>query len=112
MANSALPPACPVSVEAAAYPCVTASTRAPYEMAPLQPPLPTAMNFPFQPVAGIHTSILMSESLLGTRVALTRQNAGRSRMGPRPPGGVKPAATDSAPLILTSARDIEPRLSQ
>src|SRR5580704_10014485 len=35
------------------------------------------MNFPFQPDAGIQTSILMSESVDGFSVAATRQNAGR-----------------------------------
>src|SRR6185503_8833701 len=40
-----------------------------------QPPLPTAWNLPFQPETGIQTSILMSESDEGVRVAATRQNA-------------------------------------
>jgi hypothetical protein len=42
-------------------------------IAPLKAPLPTAWNLPFQPVAGSHTSILMSESLVGVSVAATRQ---------------------------------------
>src|SRR5689334_5245069 len=42
---------------------------------PFQEPLPTAWNFRFQPVIGIHTSILISESLVGRSVALTRQYA-------------------------------------
>src|SRR5919201_6145864 len=45
-------------------------------MMPLHPPLPTASNLPFHPDAGIHTSILMSESADGESVAVTRQNAG------------------------------------
>src|SRR5271157_1698659 len=82
-------------------------------MAPLQPPLPTASNFPFQPDAGIQTSILMLESWLGARVAATRQKAGRLRMGWGAPGGVKsPAATDWAEVILVSGSDSEARLSQ
>ena len=40
------------------------------------PAVPTPWNLPFQPVAGIHTSILISESLLGLVVAITRQKAG------------------------------------
>ena len=47
-------------------------------MLPFQPPLPIAWNLPFQPAAGSHTSILMSESADGLSVAATRQNAGRS----------------------------------
>jgi hypothetical protein len=46
-------------------------------MLPLQPPLPVAWNLPFQPDAGNQTSILMSDSADGLRVAATRQNAGR-----------------------------------
>src|SRR5271165_1927799 len=38
--------------------------------------VPTPSNFPFQPEAGIQTSILMSESLVGFNLAATRQNAG------------------------------------
>src|SRR5437867_6665643 len=45
-------------------------------MEPAQPPLPTAWNFPFQFASGIHTSILISESLDGFSVAATLQNAG------------------------------------
>src|SRR4029450_3488886 len=48
-------------------------------MAPNQPLLPTACNFPFQLAAGIQTSILMSESRVGGSVAATRQTAGRLR---------------------------------
>src|SRR2546428_12123246 len=72
-------------------------------MLPLKAPLPTARYLPFQPDAGIQTSILMSESLDGFSVAATRQNAGRSRkacaaagLGALPPtcaGRVNPPAT-------------------
>ena len=47
-------------------------------MAPDQPPFPTASNFPFQPEAGIQTSILISESLDGLSVAAIRQYGGKS----------------------------------
>src|SRR5438128_2097560 len=45
-------------------------------------------NLPFQPDVGIQTSILMSESLVGLRVAATRQNAGRPRNACAAAGGV------------------------
>src|SRR5215813_6414670 len=85
-------------------------------MFPFQPPLPTASNLPFQfAVAGIHTSILMSESAVGFSVAAIRQNDGRSAYcapppRPPPPAGVNaPAATVCADVIdalgnLRSAR--------
>lgn len=73
-------------------------------MLPAQPPLPTASNLPFQLVAGSQTSILMSESGDGVRVAVTRQKAGRvvKGLGPRPgAGGVKaPAATVWAAVMV------------
>jgi len=46
-------------------------------MEPPQPPLPTARNLPFHPVTGSHTSIPISESLVGLSVAATRQKGGR-----------------------------------
>src|ERR1700691_3368786 len=46
-------------------------------MEPPQPPLPTATNLPFHPVTGSHTSIPISESLVGLSVPATRQNGGR-----------------------------------
>src|SRR6185295_422096 len=89
-------------------------------MAPPHPPFPTARNLPFQPDAGIQTSILMSESLVGLSVAATRQNAGKSLNGslcaaPRPPGawGItnEPAATDSASEIVVLGSACALRLS-
>src|SRR6185295_3356452 len=91
-------------------------------MTPAHPPLPTAWNFPFQPDAGSHTSILMSESLVGVNVAATRQNAGSAAIGPpparpppaapRPAGGVKaPAGTACAIVIVASPRASETRPS-
>src|SRR5580658_6530302 len=93
-------------------------------MTPAQPPLPTASYFWFQSADGSHTSILISESLVGLRVAETRQNAGRSLYtlfapGPRParpfgfPGRVNaPAATFCALVIVASGRLRDARLSQ
>src|SRR5258708_2896444 len=83
------------------------------------PPVPFPWKLPFQPAAGIQTSILMSESLVGLSVAVTRQNAGRFLNGavgsPRPPppaGGVKaPAATVAAEVIVVFGNDREARLS-
>jgi hypothetical protein len=46
---------------------------------PAHAPLPTDWSELFQPAAGIHTSILISESLDGFSVAPTRQKAGRFR---------------------------------
>src|SRR5262249_49308059 len=59
-------------------------------MYPPNPPLPTPRYLSFQLASGIHTSILMSESVDGLNVAATRQNAGsclKSAVGcasPRP----------------------------
>src|SRR5215510_1497246 len=96
-AKSPLLPTCPVSVPAPAYPDATAAASAGYGIEPAHPPFPTASNLPFQPDAGSQTSILMSESLVGVSVAVTRQNAGKFANGfvpPRPAGCVKaPAAT-------------------
>src|SRR5690349_5526020 len=87
-------------------------------MLPVQPPLPTAWKRPFQPVlptapsargSGSHTSILMSESLVGVSVAATRQNAGaaaKKRRAAGAGGGAGrggtnvPAATGSAALTV------------
>src|SRR5438046_2705092 len=88
-------------------------------MVPAHPPLPTAWNLPFQPDAGIQTSILMSESLVGFSVAATRQNAGsalNAAPGPRPPraaGGVNsPAPTGCASVMVVSGNASDARLSQ
>src|SRR5574339_572538 len=47
-------------------------------MDPLNAPLPTACNLPFQPDAGNQTSILISDSLVGFSVAAIRQNEGKA----------------------------------
>jgi hypothetical protein len=46
-------------------------------MIPWKPPPPVPRNLPFQFVSGSQISILMLESEVGTRVAVTRQKAGR-----------------------------------
>ena len=94
------------------------SSRALLSMLPFHPPFPTTSNFPFQLVAGIHTSIFMSESFVGFTVAAIRQNAGRSANcapppRPPPPAGAKaPAATACADVIVVSASFNAARLSQ
>src|SRR5687768_2567610 len=85
-------------------------------MLPFHPPLPTVRNLPFQ-LAGSHSSILMSDSLVGISVAATRQKAGRSAIGapPRPPrpGAVNvPAATVCAAVMVTFGSFADDRLSQ
>src|SRR5439155_9580051 len=73
-------------------------------MAPAQPPLPRAWNFPFHPRAGSQTSILMSESDEGVSVAATRQKAGKrlnccTAAGPIPGSVNPPAGTIWAKVI-------------
>src|SRR5207302_2509986 len=88
-------------------------------MAPDQPPFPTAWNLPFQPEAGIHTSILISESFVGATVAATRQNAGSSlkfNPGPGPVGAGcgnanSPAPTGMAKVMVVPGSVIDFRLS-
>src|SRR6266853_5836150 len=65
-------------------------------MDPPQPPLPAARYFPFQPVSGIHTSIWISESMLGFSVAVTRQYEGRLVDFP--------ASTDCASVMVVFGR--------
>src|SRR6266705_3036012 len=86
-------------------------------MVPAHPPLPTAWNLPFQPDAGIQTSILMSESLVGFSVAATRQNAGSAlNAAPGPPraaGGVNsPGPIGCANVMVVSGNVSDARLSQ
>src|SRR5712692_2277937 len=89
-------------------------------MVPAHAPLPTDWSLPFQPDAGNHTSILMSESLVGVSVAATRQNSGNCANGfepPRPPpalpaGGVNcPAATVRASVTAALGCPHDMRLS-
>src|SRR5262245_60889592 len=74
-------------------------------MEPAQPPLPTPWNLPFHPDAGIQTSSLMSESVVGATVAATRQNAGTSGIAwaawlPAAGGVNDPAGTSWAMVIV------------
>lgn len=97
----------PVSVETVAYPLANAVLIAGYAIDPLNAPLPTACNLPFQPDAGSHTSMLMAESGVGVSVAATRQKAGTARVGAASPGGVKgPASTGRVSVIVAPGRDI------
>src|SRR5215469_16549994 len=83
-------------------------------MEPVHPPLPLARNFLFQPEAGIHTSIRISESLEGLSVAATRQNAGKSgKADALGVGGAKrPASIVRATVISASGGPTERRPSQ
>src|SRR6185312_9691799 len=85
-------------------------------MPPAKPPLPSPRYLPFHPVSGSHTSILISESLVGLIVAATRQNAGRfftEAGGTIAPGGMNaPAATGCANVMVVSGSLSAARLSQ
>src|SRR5262249_13764176 len=69
-------------------------------MVPANPPLPTPWKRPFHPLNGIHTSILISESLVGVRVAATRQNGGRFVKGCEAPGGRNDPAVTGAAIVI------------
>src|SRR6516225_6367485 len=75
-------------------------------MLPAKPPLPTPWYLPFQPVTGIHTSILISESLAGLSSAVTRQKAGASLntagFGAGLGNSNAPAATTCADVMVVS----------
>src|SRR4051812_33620682 len=85
---------------------------APYAMAPLQPPFPTAWNFPFHVAAGIHTSILISESLVGLSVAATRQTAGRDATPRDPPPGSESPSTCAARVMVVPGSATEAKSPQ
>src|SRR5262245_34990801 len=83
-------------------------------MKPAAPPLPTAANFPFQPV-GSQTSKWICESGTGAIVPATRQKAGKPPYGDGAPGGTgkvtgpsgganAPAATSSAVVMVGFGR--------
>src|SRR5215472_2228548 len=84
-------------------------------MFPAKPPFPSPRYFPFQPLSGSQTSILISESWAGLMVACTRQNAGRfltEAGGALAPGGINcPAATSCAEVMVVSGRLSLARLS-
>src|SRR6201988_3198687 len=106
---------------AVAYPSLTPAARVAGVIDPVQPPFPFASYLWFQPEAGIHSSILISESELGFTVNATRQNAGTSLNDaalpfpfapPPPPAENAPAATDSAAVMVVLGSASELRLSQ
>src|SRR6266851_8362771 len=68
-------------------------------MIPWNPPPPVPRNLPFHAVSGSQTSILMLESELGVRVAVTRQKAGRPVIAV---GGLEPGTTKT-PEVLSAA---------
>jgi hypothetical protein len=80
-------------------------------MSPAKPPLPRPRSFLFQPATGNHTSILMSESMVGLAVADTRQNGGSDlykALMSRPENGAGgptnvPASTSRASVIVVAA---------
>src|SRR5437764_533242 len=69
-------------------------------MVPANPPLPTPRNRPFHAFNGIHTSILISESLVGVSVAATRQNGGRFINGWEAPGGTSDPAVTGVAMVI------------
>ncbi len=88
-------------------------------MLPAQAPLPTDCSFPFQPAIGSHTSMRISESLVGLSDAATRQNAGKflnAALGFAPRPGVgsvnSPAPTGFAQRIVECGNASDVRLSQ
>src|SRR6266481_7799736 len=72
---------------------------APNEIIPWNPPPPVPRNLPFHVVSGSQTSILMLESELGVKVAVTLQKAGRLVIVV---GGLEPGTTKT-PLVLSAA---------
>src|SRR5580692_1211152 len=82
-------------------------------MEPAQPPLPTPSYLPFQPEVGSQTSILISESADGFKVAARRQNSGRFWNAALLPCGSlnPPAGTTWAVVMVVSGKDNEARLS-
>jgi hypothetical protein len=66
---------------------------------PWKPPPPVPRNLPFHPLSGSQTSILMLESELGVRVAVTRQKGGSPVIAV---GGLEPGTTNT-PVVLSAA---------
>src|SRR5687768_1307512 len=86
---------------------------------PANAPLPTTCSFPFHPVTGSHTSILIVDCGVGFNVAATRQNDGRlannavagARPGRAGGAGKAPALTVSVIVTLVVALVSDVRLS-
>src|SRR5215218_8959543 len=78
-------------------------------MLPAHPCPPIASSLPFHApldpaaAAGIHTSMLIAESLDGRSVAATRQNAGRSAYGAGAPRRRRVAGGTNAPAATSVA---------
>src|SRR5947208_15498027 len=80
---------------------------------------PPSWKFPFQFASGLHTSILISESLDGFSVAATLQNAGSclkiafccAVTWPCAGSENTPATTDCANVIVVFSRDRDFKLS-
>src|SRR6266852_5875924 len=82
-------------------------------MKPPHPPLPTARNLPFQSAIGSQTSIRMSESDVGLRLAVTLQKPGRCGNDIVLPRGVKvPLSIVFASVMETVGETRFERLSQ
>ena len=79
-------------------------------MDPLNAPFPTAWNFWFQPLTGIQSSMVMSESVDGVSLAVTRHSARGARA--EPSAAIEPpASTGCAPAMATFGSDSDLRLS-
>src|SRR3954465_8064322 len=83
---------------------------------PVQPPFPLPSKLPFQPDMGSQSSILISESPDGFKVAAIRQKAGTVKgaapLPPRPACGSSPAGTVCASVMAVFSKASEARLSQ
>src|SRR5262249_36758702 len=105
-----LPPSCPVSVVAAAYPLRSAAASGVGLIAPAKPPLPGMTNLPFQWGVGKQTPFLIGESALGMSVAPTRKKAGRAAKGegapPRPRLGAPAGVAAPVPLGAGSGTNV------
>ena len=81
-------------------------------MEPDQPPLPTASKFPFQVEAGIHTSILISESSEGFNVAATRQKGGCEPEVPLIRTGQAASSTEAASVMVVGKLERRERFAR
>src|SRR3984893_12766447 len=68
---------------------------------PCDRPRPVPRHLPFHPLSGSQTSILMVESELGVRIAVTRQKAGRPVIVV---GGLEPGTTKI--VVVLSIADV------
>src|SRR5215468_4831853 len=82
-----------------------------YQISPDQPPFPIPMILWFQPEAGIQTSNLMLESLVGRISPATRQKAGKLPKGGPGKCNSAPAASSFARTMVVSGNASVARLS-